>query len=365
MEQAVLIVSQIYEAALDDEQFTALPLVLAHHFHARSAVIHWLDSSRRSEVDATSGYYSASQMRTYTENFAANDLWTVAAARDACRNTAWNANDLVAEDDYAKSTFYNDWIRPMGDDTWRCAGAVMETSRGFGIIGIHRGRSQPDFGNEVVDRLQEALPHLRRALAMRGKLQAYGSALESWNQIFEAGRSATFIIDALGRVRRLNEAAERLLEQGNLLELRDRRIVPCCSQQAKRWSQMVCCATDQVSPSAGEAAFGQTVETVWTAEALPIVAGDLAGCALVTIAHWQDATQSGAKGGRLREIYGLTEAEAAIATLITEGQSLTEIAGARGTTRETIRSQLKHILAKTGTRRQAELVSLAMKVGNG
>jgi DNA-binding CsgD family transcriptional regulator len=60
----------------------------------------------------------------------------------------------------------------------------------------------------------------------------------------------------------------------------------------------------------------------------------------------------------LEALFDLTPAEAGVASLLVEGKSVDEIAGARGVMQNTIRMQLKLIFAKTGTRRQAELVKL-------
>lgn len=60
----------------------------------------------------------------------------------------------------------------------------------------------------------------------------------------------------------------------------------------------------------------------------------------------------------LRRLLGLTAAEAAIATLISQGMQLREIADRRGIAYETVRTHLRSIFNKTGTKRQAELVTL-------
>ncbi|WP_445193317.1 helix-turn-helix transcriptional regulator [Sphingomonas sp. Tas61C01] len=58
----------------------------------------------------------------------------------------------------------------------------------------------------------------------------------------------------------------------------------------------------------------------------------------------------------LRKAFDMTAAEAAVAELLGLGHDLATIATRRGVGIETIRSQLKSIFQKTGTRRQAELV---------
>jgi DNA-binding NarL/FixJ family response regulator len=58
----------------------------------------------------------------------------------------------------------------------------------------------------------------------------------------------------------------------------------------------------------------------------------------------------------LRELYGLTPAEASVAARIAVGWSLERIAAERGSALETVRRQSKQILAKTGARHRSELV---------
>ena len=60
----------------------------------------------------------------------------------------------------------------------------------------------------------------------------------------------------------------------------------------------------------------------------------------------------------LQSLYGLTRAEAKLAVLLLEGKSLSTAAQMNRTARETVRSQVKSIFQKTGTRRQGELIRL-------
>ena len=63
----------------------------------------------------------------------------------------------------------------------------------------------------------------------------------------------------------------------------------------------------------------------------------------------------------LSQTFGLTPAEARLTRLLAEGTSLAEAAARLGLRRETARTRIKIIFEKTGTHRQAELVSLVMR----
>ena len=56
--------------------------------------------------------------------------------------------------------------------------------------------------------------------------------------------------------------------------------------------------------------------------------------------------------------YGLTRAEAAFALNLAAGKSLSEIATLNGRSIHTVRSHLAHVMTKTRTQRQSQLVAL-------
>lgn len=66
----------------------------------------------------------------------------------------------------------------------------------------------------------------------------------------------------------------------------------------------------------------------------------------------------------LQGLFGLTPAEARVARCIGEGKTIETIAASLGTSRETVRTQLKVVLAKIGIRRQVELAALLSGVGS-
>ena len=68
-----------------------------------------------------------------------------------------------------------------------------------------------------------------------------------------------------------------------------------------------------------------------------------------------------AREAELRQLYGFTSMEAQVANLLMEGNSLEDCCDELGIRRTTVRMHLRNIFAKTGVRRQGELVSLLLK----
>lgn len=355
-------IEELYDAVVDDDRFAELPATLARQFESRSSIIHWIDTANRSQIDAHSGHFSDAQMADYSTNFAADDLWTQAASGSAYRNRAWNAADLVAESSYGRSRFYNEWIRAMGDDTWHCAGAVMQTRHGLGIVGLHRGKGDKPYDQDLVARLQGTIAHLRRALTIRADIARRIGALSSWSQLFADNPAPCLIIDRHGRLTCANPAADALLRCERLLKRRKDRITPAASHDERRFADLIALATARSAPQSAQAAFGEAPHGIWLAETLPIVSGAWSGAAMVTVTDRSHDRQRAELFDRLRQSYRLTPAETEIALALAEGAGVDEIAGRRSTSGETVRYQIKQILAKTGARRQSELVALVLRV---
>ena len=66
---------------------------------------------------------------------------------------------------------------------------------------------------------------------------------------------------------------------------------------------------------------------------------------------------------RLRAEFGLSKAEARLASYLADGASLPSMARAFDVKLTTIRSQLQQVFSKTGTSRQAELVAFLLSRG--
>jgi DNA-binding CsgD family transcriptional regulator len=62
----------------------------------------------------------------------------------------------------------------------------------------------------------------------------------------------------------------------------------------------------------------------------------------------------------LEQLYGMTPSQARLAALLAQGFGLGDAAALLGSTEHTVRSHLKRVFAKTGTKRQAELVHVLL-----
>lgn len=350
---------EIYSALLDDEHFDAIPARLAESFGARSTVIHWHHKDGSAEVLAHSKYFTDEQLLRYTSEFAQLDPWAQAAARDQPPNEAVDLEELVPPSSYERSVFYNEFIRGMGDDTYRCMGVRIQNDWGTGMIAIQRGKSQDSYDPESVDRLAQASVHLRRILSVRGRLAALQNQAKSLQTMLDCMPQATLLVDEAGKLTVANRAADALLRRGDVLSIRRGRIeaaAPQCAQLLKKALHAAC----SPSASGGAVLLECRVGRPLLATVMPICTAGKRRNALILM---QDHAQANAGlRQQLQSLFGVTAAEAAIAKGLGDGLSLKEIAEERNVSLGTVRAQVKFLSQKMGCRRQSEIVAVVKTI---
>lgn len=175
--------------------------------------------------------------------------------------------------------------------------------------------------------------------------------------VFDVFACGALLLTPSGRVDRLNRSAEGHLDRGLIL-IHDR-----LRAQARDGDD----ALQQLIADAigyGPLTPDQAVAAIPRPERRPLVVhairlaprSDLPSYAVLALL---DLDKPQAPSERtLRKTFGLTASEARLAIGIAEGRDMEAIAAASNVRKETLRSQLKAVFAKTGTHRQAELMGL-------
>lgn len=202
-----------------------------------------------------------------------------------------------------------------------------------------------------------------------GKVADHGSGDPGrdlyWQGRVDQGDEASALIDAAGRVSRTTPAFDALLVGGPDGVARW-TLLPC--EQA-RIDAVLARATARIAPEAAALRFCTAPDRtplILVARPIPWAMRLLQatqGAAVVTLI---DPAERPAPAPQLwREAFDLTRSEAALAALLMAGHSLESAAAARDCRPTTLRVHLRHIFAKTGVSRQADLVGLLARMGRG
>jgi DNA-binding CsgD family transcriptional regulator len=270
--------------------------------------------------------------------------------------------DFTTPDDIARHPYYQEFLRPHGLRWF--AGVKVASADDVWCLSIQRSIAQGPFSVREQERLAVLSRHLSGAAAIA---RAFGFArAEAALEAFEISGSAAVLLDRCGSVLRLNAAAEQLLGA-------DLRIV------AKRLVARDTAATMQLDRALHRALWTRTSAALMPPVALPRIEGRpilayaarlahvsadaLAPCqALVILVDLAKRFRPPEES--LRSSFGLTTAEARLATRLASGDSLDAAADALRITKETARSQLKAVFEKTGVHRQSEFVALLARMLN-
>ncbi|WP_150291679.1 helix-turn-helix transcriptional regulator [Sphingobium estronivorans] len=344
----------IYDAATDDEAFGRLAATLADAVGARSGVLHWgLAPDHVAEI-SYSGYFSDGQMAVYDQEFQEDDIWSVALDRADHANRVWNVETLVPDRTYESSRIYNEWIRSMGDDTFRCLGGAIRRDGTTGHIGLHRGRTQRPFGAREEQAIQQSIGHVGRMFAIRSKLDRVRHHGRSLQATLDMLGHAVFTLRPDGRLIDCNRGADALLRRGDALLLRQRQV----KARDPRDDDALQTALRAASARQGGQASAIFIHREGRQPYMLSIASVRVGAErqIVAIATEPDG-QDGSLVSRIRALYGLTRAEAEVAQALCAGQGLEELSQARGVALNTVRTQMKNIYVKLDCRRQSELVA--------
>jgi DNA-binding CsgD family transcriptional regulator len=205
-------------------------------------------------------------------------------------------------------------------------------------------------------------PHVQLAVRTQMALEGQGATLLAG--ALEALSFAAFICDRLGSVKDMTPAAEAIVTQGQLLQLRHgqlRAIMPL--EQEQLHHAISAAAIGLALPGAPLLrtvvlhAHQESKLLVLDVIALSSRPHEFSFMPRVLVVARGNKTAKDQIASVLQLGFGLTVAEAEIAGLLADGLAIDAIAFKRGVTEGTVRSQVKTVFGKLGVSRQAELVA--------
>jgi DNA-binding CsgD family transcriptional regulator len=258
---------------------------------------------------------------------------------------------LAPQDSLRRTLFYNDFLRPMGQEWLLCtvlfkgphrAHAVPET-----VLSFYRGPRRRPFGRGATAALQKAVPHLQRCLTLHHELLR----ARADRSLFESGLDqigvGVLLLGEDGRVQFANRRAEALLRAPSGPPPAWFPALQQLDRQARRGHY-----TGQRLATAQGPLYAMATPNHRAMGSVGHSPG--AGAVIWLI----DTQRSGGSQALAASLFGLTPAEQRVLSLLLDDQAPKQIAHTLGLGVSTVRSQLSSLLQKTGARRQQDLLRL-------
>lgn len=247
-------------------------------------------------------------------------------------------------------------------------GDVFRDERRLGVVAVLGSRSRAPFGADEEELLKTLTPHLRRAVELRTHLDEKDAQRSVAQDVIEGMLTGVVLLDAGGRVLTANATARRIAEASDGLSISEERLHAAASAEDGALQSAIgeAIAISQRKGASGDVALAvqrpsgarpYTILVSPGANAASHSAFRIAS-AVVLIGDTDSALASAEKVAM--QLYGLTPSESRLACSVASGESLETYAVARGISVATVRWTMKRALAKTGARRQADLVRILL-----
>jgi len=269
--------------------------------------------------------------------------------------------DIVTPDEMQRSFYYNELVAAYGLRWF--VGIPIWAGPALWAISIQRTPQQGSF--EANDK--RVLAHLSPRLTEIASLStAVGRiSLSSATYALNAVRQPAVAIDRLGFVLDVNPTADALFDEN--IRVSSRRLVVGDAEAKICLEKLM----DRLRLTSDKATLQCEAIVIRRREKSPVVlrvlpvhgaarTPFLGARALLTLTVVEP--RPGPKLALLAKAFGLTPAEARLASIIAEGLNPERAAEELGISKVTARNQLKAIFGKTGSHRQSELVALLSRL---
>ena len=366
----------LHEAALDDARWPAAAARIDQLCGSRGSVLVYGDGDSASPDDVQiylasacfGGQPNEQCVREYFESYHDFDerLARLRRLRDSrVVPVAW----LLTEEQMKSSLVYNEMLLP--GDLGNALHARLDGPDGTRIVWTSADPVDPaGWSSGPVEMLERILPHLRHYIRVRHALVSARALAASISDLVEHVNLAVIHLDRYGHVVSANERAQELLRKGDGLTCRDGALHAGIGEEDDTLQRVLARAL----PGHGATGEGGSVllsrehsVTRLVLHVTPLPSGGVhesEGRLSALVLLVDPDARSRLDPDRLRELVGLTPAEAQIASMLVEGKTMREIARVTGRSPVTVKWHVQHLFNRVGVRRQTDLVRVLLSLGD-
>jgi DNA-binding CsgD family transcriptional regulator len=366
-EQLAEVTSVLFAAALDQSRWQDFLTRLSTHAGIVSTHLYGYDLATNFALNPLYHGYDPAFMKSYTAHYGALNAWAEGLGRTPVGKPITSA-ECLPEEELFKTEFYNDWLRPQGDVRAGVGVVLARDSSRFFVLGGNMAQRHAHREADWFRTIGLLAPHMCMSLEI-GRTLFDGAAHAAFGVSAATGTGgAVFAVTPRRKVLYANSAALFLAETGRVLAYDHAGRIAFADPEADaalgaalsklHWMKGPMSGSIRAQDSQGDVRVIRFARI--ESERLgyiPVGIQTNSGEPLLLVSIRLDEGPSALRK-TLRERFGLTESETAVAMLIGNGLQADEIAQQRDVSVHTVRDQIKASLRKTGAARQAGLVRM-------
>ena len=351
----------LYLSVRDLTEFDQALTILCGLFDVGSAALIDFDAARPDvATQAAIGLFSGGVAAQYEREFAHLDPAPPAFMK-CPPGTAIPTYRLLPEEKRRPGIFFSEFFRPLGLE--ECLGGTLAAANGrFAMVGLHRGPDRASFDDDDIAKLERLMPHLSRALQLRRSFVALDRRNSALAEACDRLAAGMVGLDEEGRTLFANEAARRMSARDDGLAL-DRSGRPYAADRAanQRLAELQRDVASggsgglvRVKRPHGEPAYVVIVAPLFRGEGLD---GGRGRRGTLFVIH-DPLHRAPTVPQLVAELFRIPLGSATLLAALAAGEELNHYAVRAGISMNTVRYHLKTAVARTGVRRQTELVRL-------
>lgn len=276
-------------------------------------------------------------------------------------------HELVRQEDIEKNRYYQNYLKPN-----RIIDGMQITIREpnglYAWIGLGRAEGSTFFGDRDIELTRKLLPHLSRALRIYSAINRAESHVDIYEDLVDRLSVGIIILDSQRNIIKINHPASILLVGDGDVTIQNQTLRFLKPEHQKAYTD----ALDAALKDSGEKTLAQTTDLlrletgkgssigllIRKAIRTPWYQGK--SCPAVILYVCDPSAYKSTREGLVSKLFGLTISEASLAILLADGLTLAECAKQLNINENSARTVSKKIFAKTGTKRQAELIRLIL-----
>lgn len=290
--------------------------------------------------------------------------WYLHGGDQLIRDGIADDEGLLSERAFRSCRFYCELLEPAQVGHGMALVLHHDGPANMALLSINRTHDEGYYRDSERQLARNLLPHLRTAYLLQQRLGWMEAQARTFRCALDGLEDGVVLLDRHYKVRFANSRAEQLAASGMFVRQPDGSLRLPTPAQNHALTAFLATTTPQTHPF-----------TMEVTDRLGHPLGTFKACPVHSVAdqHWGEPEAvtmifltptepeiTRDRSDQWQQRWKLTPAETALAKRLAEGLSMAEAAETRGVTRNTVRTQLRALLAKTGARRQSELVRVLL-----